>query len=787
MNEEIIQSQENVNTVSLRIAQAMLNIKKISDRIIGYVQYDYSFLNQKFNAISNRPAKITPLERAVVGILKTDGSQDLITIGNILGFDVIHDSAEREILNHAIESMRTYGVLEGDDSYMSLTEKGKIFASTGERPETYKGSFELWIDPNHAQFTGLKNCLKAENIEDSDEIVEPFESSLDSIKLFAEQQASNFQTEKLRYVLSDATYDSHKAKRYRLYVCFLQSVRDDMISTFVYDDYQNILLHSLSEVIDNDQNLKQQLLEKCIAIECENEDAEVLANSTEKEKMQTDAEQQLIADEENAVESDESKSSTGTVTKEGHLRKKALYDSLSFEAELHNIFVNDGADEIWMISPWIGHAFVNQRLSYIKSFLNSGNKIFIAYSKEEASIKASSSHGEMVAPAAQKAINNLEKEYPTQFFCVQLPAFHTKNVIEKKGEQCIMFTGSFNVLSFSVNKKQTQIRREEMALAHHQMAINKYDEYLKEFIDCYIDKVRSDIALFESTDKDEEIANYKLNTIDVLIQKRGNKEDYLDFFNEFESKQILAKNALWLNDVEDLQSYLSTYFKLGSMPNKDKFATDKKFANLTRRFVNLTVSADEKEKLDDLYSRFKNLPSGKTGISKGKINPSKKDLEKSVVEISDIYERMSTILKDKQKGRFITSDDITLAKKLSGPQNRLETEEDLLKLLVALNLLCSAVRMKVEKKMQISDVYNSLIRLIKKADEFHELSLFTTSYKDTDFLFFDINGIQFRFEAVPLSLEHSLFIRNRKNVTVKWNGSLSYLHACELLEIVKKI
>ena len=178
MNEEIIQSQENVNTVSLRIAQAMLNIKKISDRIIGYVQYDYSFLNQKFNAISNRPAKITPLERAVVGILKTDGSQDLITIGNILGFDVIHDSAEREILNHAIESMRTYGVLEGDDSYMSLTEKGKIFASTGERPETYKGSFELWIDPNHAQFTGLKNCLKAENIYYIGDLIQRTENEL---------------------------------------------------------------------------------------------------------------------------------------------------------------------------------------------------------------------------------------------------------------------------------------------------------------------------------------------------------------------------------------------------------------------------------------------------------------------------------------------------------------------------------------------------------------------------------------------------------------------------------
>lgn len=86
--EETSQSNEDSNAVALRIAQMMANVKKISERIVGYVPFDYVFQAQTYHATSNRPAKITPLERAIVGILKVDSHQDLITIGEILGLDI---------------------------------------------------------------------------------------------------------------------------------------------------------------------------------------------------------------------------------------------------------------------------------------------------------------------------------------------------------------------------------------------------------------------------------------------------------------------------------------------------------------------------------------------------------------------------------------------------------------------------------------------------------------------------------------------------------------------------
>lgn len=785
MNEEIIQEQDNMNSVSLQIAQAMANVKKISERIIGYVPYNYAFVSQKFNATSNRPAKITPLERAVVGILKVDGNQDFVTIGDILGLDVLHDTAEKEILNHAIESMRTYGVLEGDDSYLSLTEKGNIFASTGERPETYKGTFDLWIDPNHLKFTGLKNCLKAEAVEtltEDTESSDKIELSLDSIKEFAEQQASNFQTEKLRYILSNAECESLEKKQYKLFVCFLQSVRDNVITTFVYDANQATLLPALSDVIEQDQELKQQLLEKCIAIECENEDAEILSNSTEKTKEQAEAEEQLIADEDDANKQDESKIVVGSIAKDGRLHKKALYDSLSFEAELHNIFTDDNADEIWMISPWIGKAFVQFRLPYIKAFLNEGKKIFIAYSKDEGNIKSASSSGEMIVPSAQKAIDSLLNSYPSQFFCVQLPAFHTKNVIEKKGDQCIMFTGSFNVLSFSVNDKQTQIRREEMALAHHQMAVNKYDEYVKAFINSYIDKTRQELTTLKEEDKDEEITKYRPTSLETLVAISGNKNDYVDFFNEVETKLLLAKNAMWIKEVEELKQVLSPYFENGGVPNKERHNIEKKFGNLTRRYVNLTVSSDVKDGFDSLYEKFKKLPVGKNYIEKN----SKQEGTASYLssESLDIYGKMIELLNAKKKGRRIKFEDIALAKKLSGPQNKLATEEDLLNLLVALNLLGTAVHMSIEKKMQVMDVHNSLKRIIKRGDDFPELSIFMYEYKGKSSLIFDLHGVQFSFENVNLSLDQVAYIKNKDNKNTRRNGMLSFMNSCELLDII---
>ena len=71
--------------------------------------------------------------------------------------------------------------------------------------------------------------------------------------------------------------------------------------------------------------------------------------------------------------------------------------------------------------------------------------------------------------------------------------FHFKNVIEVKGDQKILFSGSFNVLSFSVSEHQTHVRREEMALANPSIAKSKYVSFQIEFAEKYADRIKKEI------------------------------------------------------------------------------------------------------------------------------------------------------------------------------------------------------------------------------------------------------------------------------------------------------
>ena len=105
-----------------------------------------------------------------------------------------------------------------------------------------------------------------------------------------------------------------------------------------------------------------------------------------------------------------------------------------------------------------------------------------------------------------------QTQYPN-FFYVQLPEFHLKNVIEVKGDQKILFSGSFNVLSFSISEQQTHVRREEMALAHHTVAKKKYQDCLLEFAEIYAEQIKKQIIALD----DSAVATYKNERLDYFL------------------------------------------------------------------------------------------------------------------------------------------------------------------------------------------------------------------------------------------------------------------------------
>lgn len=518
--------QKVLEPIGTRIAKAVFEEKKISERIFGYISYDINFVKATYAGKTQRPAKITSLEKGIVGILLIDETSSFEKIGLILGLDVVNDKAEQSILRTAIETLRGFNAIEGDDSCMALTDAGRTYAERGERPDTYTKSFDIYIDKSHLSWLNIKNCI-GDYLSKINEVNTPCDDlnlSLEQIKQYAECQAQDVHFPQNRYILESAIWKEGHEASYKVYVCFVQSIASsEEVRALVFDENSNALNPIMSEQINSNPELLAELLENCIKFECEIDEETIVlegdAVETAKSEISEDikeAEKQLVLEEENAHKaslsdtSADSSQPTNTTNDKEKLHKKALYDSLSFELELHKIFNEDDPDEVWLISPWIRKgAFMHDRGPLIENFLKDENKrVFIAYSEP-----ASNNDGKpMMDEEVEPGIKLLDEQYPN-FFYVQLPEFHLKNVIEVKGDQKILFSGSFNVLSFSVSEEQKHVRREEMTLAHHTVAKNKYADFQLEFAEIYASRIRKEIENLELTS----FLNYKNERLDYFL------------------------------------------------------------------------------------------------------------------------------------------------------------------------------------------------------------------------------------------------------------------------------
>lgn len=514
--------QEPIGT---RIAKAVFEEKKISERIFGYISYDINFVKATYTGKTQRPAKITSLEKGIVGILLADETSSFDKMGLILGLDVVNDKAEQSILRTAIETLRGFNAIEGDDSCMALTDAGRTYADKGERPDTYSKTFDIYVDKSHMSWLNIKNCIGDNNsrITEINTPCDNLDLTLDQIKQFAECQAQDVHFPQNRYLLESAVWSEGHEASYKVYVCFVQSVASsDQVRAFVFDENTNALNGIMSEQINSNVELMSELLENCIKFECEIDEETIVLEGDEVEVAKSEisedikeAEKQLVIEEEKAQNADSINTqdlpiTTPSSSGKERLHKKALYDSLSFELELQKIFNEDDPDEIWLISPWIRKgAFMHDRGPLIENFLKDENKrVFIAYSEP-----ASNNDGKpMMDEEVEPGIKLLDEQYPN-FFYVQLPEFHLKNVIEVKGEQKILFSGSFNVLSFSVSEEQKHVRREEMTLAHHTVAKNKYTDFQLEFAEIYASRIRKEIENLEVTS----LSNYKNERLDYFL------------------------------------------------------------------------------------------------------------------------------------------------------------------------------------------------------------------------------------------------------------------------------
>ena len=629
--------QEPIGT---RIAKAVFGAKKISERIFGYISYDIKFVRAVYHGKTQRPAKITALEKGIVGILLVDETASFEKIGSILGLDVVNDKAEQSILRSAIETLRGFNAIEGDDSLIALTEGGHAYADKGERPDTYTKDFDIFVDSSHPSWYNIKNGI-GDNVKKIEEINTPCDDlnlELDQIKAYAEQQAQDVHFPQNRYLLESATWNEGHEASYKVYVCFVQNVANsEDVRAFVYDENTEGLNSLIADQINQDEDLKSELLNSCIRLECENDeettvlegDAVEVAKAEITEELKQ-AEQKMIKEEEEGEASEEveddvedTTSNTSSATKakapkisaKDRLHKKALYDSLSFEVELQKIFTEDDPDEIWLVSPWIRKgAFLHDRGPMIENFLRDENKrVFIAYSEP-----ATNNDGKpMMDEEVEPGIKLLEEQY-SNFFYVQLPEFHLKNVIEVKGDQKILFSGSFNVLSFSVSEQQTHVRREEMALAHHTVARKKYDDCQLEFAEIYAERIKKQIESLEPS----EITNYKNEKLEYFlgIENAEIHKLFSPIEDMLEEKNIAIVQSQALKSLTTIGQQLVAASNMGGLNAKDKKKLGIELASIEKTITEFSIDDPSTlERLNTTKELFEKIPLKQIFPSKSKI------------------------------------------------------------------------------------------------------------------------------------------------------------------------
>lgn len=88
-----------VESLDTKIAKAVYAEKRFRKESSAISLTSLQFVKATYFGTTQRPAKISAIEKGIVGILLIDGHSSFSTIGQILGLDVVNDKAEKSILS----------------------------------------------------------------------------------------------------------------------------------------------------------------------------------------------------------------------------------------------------------------------------------------------------------------------------------------------------------------------------------------------------------------------------------------------------------------------------------------------------------------------------------------------------------------------------------------------------------------------------------------------------------------------------------------------------------------
>lgn len=439
--------------IELKILAAASEKTKFIERIIGYTEFKWQYCLYRYIGTISKPVPFDAFDEVICGILlrKKVNFQEL---GNILGLHVDEDIAESQILVDAITSLQNDTVIEKEDDFYVLTEKGLEYAKKGSKLSVYERDFDIYIDKvgnikkdTRKIFSNLRSEKIGQNIKDDDGAL-----SIEQIREYAADQAPEVHFPANDFILQECKFKNISVRQASVWVVLLENFRDKTLRALVYDEESNQIVDSLSKALSTNEELIKELLDRMIA---ESKQTEFLMEFTSEDKSQTQIEEEnlLIAHQEAYdIALKENDIRTAEQIKLQLRSEKRFFGSLEFEVELKRLFDNTKGD-LWVISPWIGKK-TRYRIPFFERYMKKGGRVFVAYSKPEKEDDI------MADPKQLMRLQELERKY-NNFYLFQLPVFHYKYVFLQNVDRPLFYSGSYNILSYFATPDN--VRNEQMS------------------------------------------------------------------------------------------------------------------------------------------------------------------------------------------------------------------------------------------------------------------------------------------------------------------------------------
>jgi len=497
--------------LELKIIESASKEKKLIERIVGFTEFEWNYTIAKFKGTCSQPVDFNLFDEVLCDLLLTE-QMSAEKIGNILGFDIQKDPAENDILLKAIKDLKADKMLDGDESILWLTDVGIEYAKNGVKFSTFTRDFDLYIDSigvSKEKVKAIFSNIKSEKTPNFDKDFLP--KNIEEVKPIAELQAPEIHFPKKNFLLQECTPVGAEGFKAKVWVVLLENFRDNTLRAIVYDEKQNKVIDTLSEALDQQDELKSELLERLVKV-----DDDIEFTNEEKQKEQVEIEQVLIHKQEEIEDA---------ITRQDAVKIKEIekeveaikrhFNSLEFEVELKKLF-DTTSDTILIQSPWVRDFAFKNRVPFIKEYLRKGGRVYIAYSENE-----SFGGEDMVQEESKKLLAELDKNL--NFYCCELPAFHYKNVwLIRKDKENSYYSGSYNILSFFVHQNMKNVRQEKMTRMDWDSELEEqYLEVFKKFGLKYI--------------------NAAIDDFNILCQNPPSKidRDYLQKLRKVENTKLL--------------------------------------------------------------------------------------------------------------------------------------------------------------------------------------------------------------------------------------------------------